>query len=233
MREQGGFYNMAKNKEKTDKVVEDKVEETAKAKAPAKKAAAKAPAKKAEVKVEEKVVEVVEDVVDDAPIEVAEEQPKVAPVRQKVTKIDANELVCVRSVTKGGLTYISSKTGTTVKWENYGVEEYMEFGELLTMRASKPRFLNDPFIIVDDEDVAARLGLTKLYENMIDIDNLEGFYEQSLTAMEEQLDKVPKGIKRLISDKSRELIQNGALYDIRKIKLLEDKLQLDLQILLD
>ena len=194
------------NTEEVKEVVEEKKETTRK---PATK---KTTAKKEEVKKEEVV-----------------EEPK----RAKVKKIDANELITVRSVTKNGLTYISKKTGTEVKWSEYGAEEYMEFGELLTMKASKPRFLSDPFIVIDDEDVAERLGLTKMYSEMIDLQNINGFYSLSLEEMKEKIDKMPVGIKRLVSDRARELVETGVFYDIRKIKLLEKELKIELQLLID
>lgn len=155
------------------------------------------------------------------------------PIRKKAVKIELNEMIPVRSVTKGGLTYISPKTGLTVMWSDYNTEEYMEFGELLTMKASKMRFLTEPYVVVDDDTVAEKLGLSKLYEDMIDIEDIEDFYEKKVEKMEEILKKVPRGIRKLIADKSRELIQKGSLFDIRKIKLLEKELEIDLQILME
>ena len=142
-------------------------------------------------------------------------------------------MVLVRSVTKGGLTYISPKTGFEVLWHDLGAEQYMEFGELLTMKASKPRFLNEPFVVVDDEDVAEKLGLLSVYKDMIDVEDLEDFFTMSPSKMEAKLEKAPKGTKKLVADKSRELVQNGQLFDIRKIKIIEKNLMIDLQMLMD
>lgn len=153
--------------------------------------------------------------------------------RQKSVKIELNEMIPVRSVTQGGLTYISPKTGFTVTWDEYGTEEYIEFSELLTMKASRNKFLSEPYLVIDDEDVVKKLGLTKLYEEMVDFDNLEDFFNQRPSTMEEKLEKLPRGIKKLIADKSRKMIQDGELFDIRKIKIIEKKLHLDLQMLMD
>lgn len=221
---------MAKKKDK--KAEEEKVEEVVEKEEEEKvekkdtKKSTKKTAKKSTAKKKDKKEENIEEV------ETEKEKSKTVE-RKKAKRIDPNELITVRSVTQGGLTYISKKTGTVIEWTEYGVEEYMEFGELLTMRASAPKFLNDPFIVVDDEDAAERLGLTKMYADMVDIDNLEGFYKQSPDKIEKQLEKMPRGIKRLIGDKARDLIDDGELYDLRTIKIIEEKLQLDLQILMD
>ena len=208
-------------------MAEDKKnEETKKKTTPAKKATKAKPKKPATKKVEVAKEEVVEEVTED----VVEEKPR---TRRKAMQIDLNEMICVRSVTKGGVIYISPKTGMQVTWEDAGVEEYIEFGELLTMKASRPRFLNEPFIVVDDEECAEVLGLTKMYETIAGVDDLDVFFSQKPDVIEAKLDKVPKGIKKLIGDKSRELVQKGELFDIRKIKILESKLEIDLQMLMD
>lgn len=183
--------------------------------------------------VKNKVDETVEEVNETKTTKSKKTSTKKIATRKKAIKIDLNEMIPVRSVTKGGLTYISPKTGLTVIWDDYNTVEFLEFGELLTMKASKGRFLTEPYVVIDDEEVAEKLGLTGIYENMIDTENLEDFYKQSIDAMREQLEKLPRGIKKLIADKSRELVQEGKLFDIRKIKLIEEKLAVDLQILMD
>ena len=109
-------------------------------------------------------------------------------------------------------------------------EEYLDFGELITMKASQPAFLTRPLIIVEDDDAVENLGLAKVYENIINPDDLDKFFNMSLNKMETVLEKSPKGIKKLIISKAREMIENNQLYDIRKIQLLEKTLKIDLQI---
>ena len=162
--------------------------------------------------------------------EVVEEKPK---ERKKAIDIDLHEFIEVRSVTNGGLSYKSPKTGVIVRWRECGDTEYIEFTELMTMKSSNPRFLNEPLIVIDDEDVVAKLGLSKLYEDMFDVDKLEEFFEYSVTKMTELLETMPSGIKTLIGDRAVNMIKDETLYDLRKIKLLEDKIKIDLQILMD
>ena len=156
-----------------------------------------------------------------------------APVRTKRPKIDRNEEVLCRSITHGKLIYISKRTGIAVVWRKYGDPEFIEYGELMTMKASQPAFLERPLIIVEDDEVVTALGLNYIYEKLIDIENLDDFFNLSIKKMEEGIEKSPRGIKKLISNKARELIENGQLYDIRKIQMLERKLNVDLQIFLN
>lgn len=207
---------MSKKDTKDTKKTEDVKDTKAKPKT-------KATPKKKEVKKETKVEKAEE-------IKEVKEEPK---ARKKAVDIDLHELIEVRSVTNGGLTYISPKTGMKVRWQETGDVEYMEFAELMTMKSARRGFLEQPLIVIDDEDVVEKLGLTKLYENMFDIDDIDSFFELSVTKMSEQLETMPRGIKTLVADKATKMIKDETLYDLRKIKLLEDKVRIDLQILMD
>lgn len=187
---------------------------------------------------EEEVVEVKEEVKEDKKETKKEEPKKEKPKktnRKRVQTIDIepNELIAVRSVTKGLLIYVSSRTGQTVRWSDFGSVEYVEFGELVTMRSANPKFINEPYIAIDDEEVVEKLGLKDLYDSMIDVDNIEDFFSNSLDRMKELIEQMPKGNKKLIGDTAHEMIKDGKLYDIRKIKLLEEELGIGLQIAMD
>lgn len=181
--------------------------------------------KEEKVKKEEK--EVKKDTVKD------KEPKKPTRKRAKSIDIDPNELVAVRSVTKGLLIYKSNRTGQVIRWNDFDDVEYIEFGELITMRSSSPKFINEPYLVIDDEEVVESLGLTELYERMIDIDNLYDFFEQSVEEMAKQIEQMPKGSKNLISNTAHDMIKDGELYDIRKIKLLEEELGVGLQMSMD
>lgn len=170
-------------------------------------------------KVKEEVVETVKE-------EIKEEQP----VRRK-KQIDLHMEVPCRNVNDGEVIYVSRKSGLQTLWSAYGDIVFIDVGELLTMKASQPRFLNEPWIVIDDEDAAKYLGLDKLYEKLFGIEDLDDFFNQSLDKMEEVLIKLPKGLKESIAIRARKKIEDETLYDTRKIRLLEDKLKIDLSIL--
>lgn len=146
-------------------------------------------------------------------------------------QIDLDILVSCRNVTDGLLVYISKKTGLETIWSEYDAEEMLTVGELLTMKASQPKFLKEPWLIIDDEEVAEHLGLTKMYENTVAIEDLDNFFELPIDEMEKVLIKLPKGSRETVSIRARKKIEDETLYDTRKIRLLEDKLKIDLSIL--
>lgn len=161
---------------------------------------------------------------------VVEKVKEETQVRRK-KQIDLNLEVPVRNVHDGEVIYVSRKTGLQTLWNSYGDEVFMDVSELLTMKASQPRFLNEPWIVIDDEDVAKHLGLDKLYEKLVGTEELEGFFELSISEMENVLNKIPKGMKDSIAIRARKKFEDETLYDNRKIRLLQDKLKIDLNIL--
>lgn len=158
---------------------------------------------------------------------------KVEPKLQKKVQIDRDSLIACYNITSGNLIYISRKTGLQTVWSNYGDVEYIDFAELLTMKASQPKFLNEPWVFVENEEVVNQLGLKELYKNIIPIHEVDEFFKLNVNKAREILPKLPKGMKELISDKARKGIQDGELSNLQLIRLLEQELQIDLITLMD
>lgn len=155
------------------------------------------------------------------------------PTRKKSLEIDANEIINVRSVTYGGVSYVSPKTKMLTRWSQYGDVQPMEYAELVTMKASNRAFLFNPLVVVDDEQVAEKLGLTELYRELEEVADLDGFFGVDLLKMQSTIQKLPKGAKETVRQKASEMVRSGKLYDTRKIKMLERELSIDLMILVD
>lgn len=165
----------------------------------------------------------IEDVVE----EVVKPEPKLI---MKKKQIDRDQLVPCRNVTVGKLIYVSKKTGLNTLWMNYDDVEFIDVGELLTMKASQPKFLTEPWLVIDDEDVVEYLGLKHLYAKLADVEDLDNFFSKSHTEMESILEKLPNGTKNSIISRARQLVEDGTLFDNRKIKVLEKSLKVDLSI---
>ena len=157
-----------------------------------------------------------------------EEKQEKQVMRKK--QIDLDMLVPCRNATDGRLIYKSRKTGLQTVWTNHGDIEYMDVGELLTMKASQPKFLNEPWLIVEDENVVEYLGLKHLYQRLVDTDDLDSFFNKTHTEIAEILDCIPNGTKDAIATRARKLVEEGTLYDNRKIRILEEKLKIDLSL---
>lgn len=179
--------------------------------------------------VTEKTVET--PVVEETKIEIVKEEIK--PQRAKKINIDRDEMIPVRSLTDGGLVYISNKSGARYIWSNYGDVEYIDFGEILTMRSSQPKFINDALIVIEDDEVVEFLGLTKMYENLYSFNELDEILNRSIVEIQGLLPKMPNGIKKSLATRARKLIENGEIDGNNKIKILGELLDADLKLFLD
>jgi hypothetical protein len=164
------------------------------------------------------------EVIDTTEVKVVNKQ-----IIKKRRQRDVHELILVRNNTRGTLVYISKKTmGYTIIWDQYGDEEYVEYGELMSMRNTASRFFQDNWVMIDDIEILEDLNVMKYYEVTLGIDNLDNLFKKSPQELEAILVKLPKGMKDNIAQRAREMKDNDELYDTRIIKALENALDIDL-----
>ena len=138
--------------------------------------------------------------------------------------------VLCKSSVPGKLIYVSQRqAGYRIVWNDIGSEEYVEFGELLSMRNTQPKFFSNCWIIPQDEDVIKRLNIQDYYKNMFDVDNVDSFFDKPTKQFKEDLQKVPKGVGDAIVKKAMEKIDNGTLDSMKKIQAIEDTFKIELQ----
>ena len=204
-------------KAKTNEVMFD-FEETEKA--PVKKAPAKktAPKPKAEPKVEEPKVE--EPVVEEPKVE----KPKT--IRNvKSSKFAEKDLIPCKSVTSGGLNFIGT-SGNKIRFENYGMIEYVEYGDLRreAQSANPTNYLFYPrFIVLDPDFVEEFPKLEELYSKFY---TEEGDFERILELPKQQMieaiEKLPKGCKECLKGIVATKLDEGVLDSVQKIKVLDE-----------
>jgi hypothetical protein len=136
--------------------------------------------------------------------------------------LDKQMLVPIMNVTNGRLIYLSKKTGSEFQFEKYGDIEYIELYELLTMRSSHRKFLDEPFVIVLDDEVADYLGLTNNYKKLTHATEIDGIFKFPLEHFTDVIKSTPKGLAHLIVSKAKEKIQTGELDSVQKIQALEE-----------
>jgi predicted phosphatase len=159
-----------------------------------------------------------------------ENKPKA--VTTKIRKdIPLNTLVACRSTVKGRLTYISKRQmGLEVIWEDFGAVEWMELGELVSLKNSYPRFFKDAWLAIDDMEIVEYLGIQKYMENLIDLDNIDDVFLNSPEELENVLIKLPSGLKDTIIQRARELMATKEFDSISRIEVIEKVYGVDLRI---
>lgn len=170
--------------------------------------------------VEENIEEVVEDIVE----EVIEKPKKV-----NKPKHDPSELILCRSVRFGELILIGPKTRMPYTWANEGDVREVEYQDLMSWRALRSRYLFEPMIIIEDEDIVEewKADLGKLYDEVqaVDIKEMFRLPHRQFVA---QLKRLPAGMKSTVQNMAYAMIQDGTLYDLRTIKAIDEILGTEL-----
>lgn len=152
------------------------------------------------------------------------------PVSRTVD-IPLTDEIAVRSVTFGGLTWISPKTNAKYRWNEIGAVEYIQFSELVTMNNTSQAFLTEPRVILLDDRAVEHFRLKPVYEKIAVVDSLEElFAEGDLSKIEQALRNIRNTSMRNVAiSKIKELRGTRALNDVDVIRLIERILCFDME----
>ena len=161
--------------------------------------------------------------------EIVEEVAEKAPKKVNKPKHDPSELILCRSVRVGELILIGPKTRMPYSWANEGDVREVEYQDLMSWRALRSRYLFDPMIIIEDEDLVEEWNadLGKLYEKVQAID-LKEMFRLPHRQFVAQLKKLPTSMKSTVQNMAYTMIQDGTLYDLRTIKAIDEILGTEL-----
>ena len=166
-------------------------------------------------------------------IESTEDVAKTVSKKVNKPKHDPDELVLCRSVRFGELILIGPKTNMRYSWSNEGDMREVYYQDLVSWRALHSRYLFDPMIIIEDEDICEewKADLGKLYEKVQEIDLKEMFRLPHRQFMA-QLKKLPDTMKTSVQNMAYAMVQDGTLYDLRIIKGIEETLGTELKMMI-
>lgn len=146
-------------------------------------------------------------------------EPKVqSTTPKKVTKIPLDTMIPVICNFPGKLVYISEKIkGYTVEWDGLGSIEYMELGELASMRNTNRRFFEDNWIVFEDSDeytamqIYDFLKVNKFYKNVFTPKNIDEIFSYDKDKIVRTISTLSKGMKTTIAARAKEKLDNGTL----------------------
>ena len=148
---------------------------------------------------------------------------------EPIVDLPIDTLICVKSITFGGLTYKSKTNNAIFRWNQIGAVEYMTVGQLNEMNNYKTDFLRKPLVILLDERAIKKFRLTPVYENVAKINNLTAIFNSDIDTISKVIDDALRvNMRDILISKVRQMYKNKKLKDIEVIRLLEQKLQFDL-----
>ena len=162
------------------------------------------------------------------------EEVKPAPKKVNKPKHDPNELILCRSVRFGELRLIVTKTHMPYSWANEGDVREVEYQDLVSWRALRHKYLFEPMIIIEDEDIVEewQADLGDLYAKLQDID-VKALFKLPQRQFVAQLKKLPVGMKTTVQNMAYSMIQDRTLYDLRIIDAIDEILGTELKMMIN
>jgi len=159
----------------------------------------------------------------------AEMKENIAETKTIRPQIDRYRHVPVMNVTNGTLVYVS-RNGAEWVWEGYGAVEDIEYHELQTMKSSQRRFIDEPFIIILDEEVVSAMGLERQYEKLDreQLQSLDVIFKLRQEEFEKTLKSLPKGIQHSVITRANYLYGIGKLESLAKIRFINEEFGTDI-----
>lgn len=143
--------------------------------------------------------------------------------------LDPDELIRVKSITFGGLTYRSQRSNVVFRWNQIGDVRNMTVDEIIEMNNHKPSFLNSPLVLLLDERAISYFRLRDVYEKIAKVGNLSVLFTKDTDIIENVIDHaLEAGMRDVLISKVKQMVTTGTLTNIKTIKLLEKKLKYDL-----
>lgn len=170
-----------------------------------------------------------ETVIDTA--EVIEEAQK--PVAKAPRKYAPDDMITCRSVTYGELLLTGPKSRLLYRWSNYNDTTEIPFQDLQALRSTKSSYLYRPRFIIEDEELVEQWSkdLKPLYDNIVDMD-VEEIFKLPIGKFKAALKKAPKGVQQAVKNIAGDMIMNGTLDSVQKIKAIDEILGTDLKLYL-
>ncbi|MCM3387327.1 hypothetical protein M3649_04160 [Ureibacillus chungkukjangi] len=216
--------------------------ETTTNKTTARKSTATKSTRTAKAKVsEEKIITPTETVKNESVNVPVIEQPKVEKKKLRgITEIPQSEMFPVRSMRTNPLIYIDHRSGNQYEWQEFGDVEFLSFADINSMRSRSRKFIDQMWIVFDDEEIVKAFNLQKKYDEVFSKYDENMLLNESAHELREILPKLPQGVKKSLSVQAvkiaKQEIESGnhdLMDSLNKIKVIEEKLGVDLSLLLD
>ena len=162
------------------------------------------------------------------------EEVKPTPKKVNKPKHDPSELIACRSVRFGELRLIGPKTHMPYSWSNEGDVREVEFQDLMSWRALRHKYLFEPMIIIEDENLVEewKADLGNLYDELQAID-IKAMFKLPQRQFIAQLKKLPAGMKTTVQNMAYSMIQDRTLYDLRTIDAIDEILGTELKMMIN
>ncbi|EOV9528290.1 hypothetical protein ACE41A_14135 [Bacillus cytotoxicus] len=144
-----------------------------------------------------------------------------------VSTFSDDYLVPVMNNTSGNVSYFSDVTRNDYVWKGYGDTQYMTYRELVEIKRRYPRYLNDGWLMVTDEEV--RKLLCEDESVFIAPVELERVLSLPTQEMLQEIQKYKGSAHQIIGRTAYDRCKNGEITDFAKFRALISKFNFDME----
>lgn len=161
-----------------------------------------------------------DEIIEDEDIEEIEEY--VAPKKKVFNKDDM--IPCV-SITPGEMFFEGEKTKNFYVWANIGFVTEIEYQDLnYAIQQNHPFVVKPRFIIQDKDIIEQHPELDRIYSGLYSVGDLKNIIKKTPSEIESEVAKLPLGAKEALKGIVSNMIANGTLDSVNRIKALDKAL---------
>lgn len=151
-----------------------------------------------------------------------------------VKKFKPDSPIVCRSVRRGNLSYVSSKSGMSYEWLGYGDTCEVMYSDLMALKSAKSPFVFAPWFIIEDEELVSqwKKELEPIYAPFSGFESLEDIFSLTPEEFKNILKSSPQGFKDAVTALACEKINDKTLDSVSIIKAIDETLGTSLQILI-
>ena len=124
--------------------------------------------------------------------------------------------------------YEDSRTGNYYEWSEIGHCEDMTFDEVKNMHRKHKTYFNDMWLKPLDERVIKNLGLSRTYDKYNFLVDESNYTNDNIDEVLDGLSSAPASLKIAIVNRIKDMVADGTVSDIKVVRKLEKRLDIDL-----
>lgn len=124
--------------------------------------------------------------------------------------------------------YEDNRTGNYYEWEEIGHCEDMTFDEIKNMHRKYKTYFNDMWLKPLDERVIKKLGLSRTYDKYNFLVDESNYTNDNIDEVLDGLSSAPASLKIAIVNRIKDMVADGTVSDIKVVRKLEKRLDIDL-----
>ena len=124
--------------------------------------------------------------------------------------------------------YEDSRTGNYYEWSEIGHCEDMTFDEVKNMHRKHKVYFNDMWLKPLDERVIKKLGLSRTYDKYDFLVDESNYTNDHIDEVLDGISSAPTSLKIAIVNRIKDMVSDGIVSDIKVVRKLEKRLDIDL-----